>query len=259
MTISGAAASPNMGYNSSPVLTLVMTLFNARLGWWLGNPRAKRDSWKLPGPRFGVRSFIDEALGLTNDRNTWIYLSDGGHFDNLGLYEMVLRRCRLIILSDAGADPKFAYYDLGSAIQKIRLDLGIPIDFDKPMPMTRDPTHTEGRSAHHCAIGTIGYSTIDPGAPAGTLIYLKPSLSGDEPLDVLHYAAANSSFPHQPTPDQFFDESQFESYRRLGLHIVERICGTRTAADNPDRPVPLQMNLDMFKTRAEAYVTGHVP
>jgi hypothetical protein len=259
MTISGAAASPNMGYNSSPLLTLVMTLFNARLGWWLGNPKAKRELWKLPGPRFGVRPFIDEALGLTNDENSWIYLSDGGHFDNLGLYEMVLRRCRLIIVSDAGADPKFAYEDLGNAIRKIRIDLGIAVEFEKPMPMSPDRRPTEGRSAHHCAIGTIRYSAIDPDAPPGTLIYLKTSLSGDEPLDVLHYAAQNSSFPHQPTVDQFFDESQFESYRRLGLHIIERICGTRTPAEMLDEPVPERMNLESFKTRALAYAAGPTP
>jgi hypothetical protein len=222
----------------------------------MGNPRAKRDLWKLPGPRFGVRSFIDEAFGLTNDRNTWIYLSDGGHFDNLGLYEMVLRRCRLIIVSDAGADPTFAYEDLGNAIRKIRIDLGISIDFARPMPMLQHAKLTEGRTAHHCAIGTICYSTIDPGAPRGTLIYIKPSLSGDEPIDVLQYASQNSSFPHQPTPDQFFDESQFESYRRLGLHIVERLCGTRMAADNPEQPVPMRMNLEMFKKRAMAYAEG---
>src|SRR6185295_8570100 len=109
---SGAAASPNMGYNSSPLLTVVMTLFNARLGWWLGNPSSQGDAWKMSGPRFGIRSFFDEMLGLTDDRNTWIYLSDGGHFENLGLYELVLRRCAVIVVSDGGADAKFSYEDL---------------------------------------------------------------------------------------------------------------------------------------------------
>ena len=38
MAISGAAVSPNMGYNSSPLITFLLTLFNIRLGWWFGNP-----------------------------------------------------------------------------------------------------------------------------------------------------------------------------------------------------------------------------
>jgi hypothetical protein len=226
MTISGAAASPNMGYNSSPLLTLVMTLFNARLGWWLGNPKYPSDAWKLPGPRLSMRPFIDEAFGLTDDENEWIYLSDGGHFENLGLYEMVLRRCEVIVVSDAGADPLYGYEDLGNAVRKIRIDLGIAIDFDLPMPMSparkADP-QSASTTGHHCAIGSIRYD-VDDRAQDGILVYLKPSLTGDEPLDVLHYATTDPTFPHQTTVDQFFGEAQFESYRRLGAHIVERIC-----------------------------------
>jgi len=138
MTISGAAASPNMGYNSSALLTLVMTLFNARLGWWLGNPRGQADEWRKPGPSWGIRPFIDEALGRTSDSNAWVYLSDGGHFDNLGLYEMALRRCHLIVVSDSSADPRFAYDDLANAVRKIRIDLGIPIEMEQdrmPAPL----------------------------------------------------------------------------------------------------------------------------
>jgi len=223
ITISGAAASPNMGYNSSPLLRLVMTLFNARLGWWLGNPGDRSNDWKLPGPRFGVRPFLDEVLGLTNDENPWIYLSDGGHFENLGIYEMVLRRCRWIVVSDASADPAYSYEDLGNAVRKIRIDLGISIEFEGGMPMS--PVHKPAPdfSAHHCAIGRIRYATVDGDVPDGVLIYIKPSLSGDEPADVRHYASRDRRFPHQPTSDQFFDEAQFESYRRLGLHIVEKI------------------------------------
>ncbi len=108
-----------------------------------------------------MRPFIDEAFGLTNDTNTWVYLSDGGHFENLGLYEMVLRRCKVIIVSDAGADPTYIYEDLGNAVRKIRVDLGIAIEFRRPMPMS--PTHaaTSGFSAHHCAIADIRYSACD--------------------------------------------------------------------------------------------------
>jgi hypothetical protein len=247
ITVSGAAASPNMGYHSSPLLTLVMTLFNARLGWWLGNPRAKERVWKRPGPRLGVQAFIDEAFGLTDDKNDWIYLSDGGHFENLGLYEMVLRRCSLIVVSDAGADPRYTYEDVGNAVRKVRIDLGIPIEFDRPsMPMSPAGEPNERFSGNHCAIGRIYYGAVDPGAEPGTLIYIKASLNGNEPADVKQYAALDKRFPHQPTSDQFFDESQFESYRRLGQHIIEEICGAAGGATP-------QLDLREFKNRAENY------
>jgi hypothetical protein len=247
ITISGAAASPNMGYHSSPLLTLVMTLFNARLGWWLGNPKAKERVWKRPGPRLGVRAFIDEALGLTDDTNDWIYLSDGGHFENLGLYEMVLRRCSLIVVCDAGADPSYTYEDVGNAVRKVRIDLGIPIEFEKPsMPMSPAGEPSEKFSGSHCAIGHIHYGAVDPGAKAGTLIYIKASMNGNEPADVKQYAALELEFPHQPTLDQFFDETQFESYRRLGQHIIEEICGAA-------RGMTPQLDLEEFIKRAESY------
>ena len=252
-TISGAAASPNMGYHSSPLLTLVMTLFNARLGWWLGNPKAGERVWKLPGPRLGVRAFIDEAFGLTDDKNDWIYLSDGGHFENLGLYEMVLRRCSLVVVSDAGADPGYKYEDLGNAVRKVRIDLGIPIEFERPsMPMSPVGEPNERFSGNHCAIGRIHYGAVDPGAEPGTLIYIKASLNGNEPADVKQYAALDSRFPHQPTSDQFFDESQFESYRRLGQHIIEEICG---GMQGPIR----RLDLQEFKNKAETYARIGAP
>jgi hypothetical protein len=248
ISISGAAASPNMGFHSSPLLTLVMTLFNARLGWWLGNPKAGGGIWKRPGPRFGILPFIEEAFGLTDDTNDWIYLSDGGHFENLGLYEMVLRRCHLIVVSDAGADPNYTYEDLANAVRKIRIDLGIPIEFESPsMPMSPKGEPTKRFGAHHCAIGRIRYEAVDSGAETGTIIYIKASLNGNEPADVKQYAAVDKSFPHQSTSDQFFDESQFESYRRLGLHIIEEICDAVTGTRQ-------QMDLHEFKCKAEEYV-----
>ena len=221
ITISGAAASPNMGYASSPLLSMVMMLFNARLGVWLPNPgEAGRGYWKKMSPTYSVRPFVDEAFGLTNDKNTWVNLSDGGHFENLGLYEMVLRRCATIIVVDGSADPAFQFDDLGNAIRKIRVDMGICIEFPDGVAISRE---IEPQS-RHCAVGTIGYRAIDGlGAEDGVLIYIKTSLTGNEPRDVTNYARQNPSFPHQPTSDQWFDESQFESYRRLGYHTVEEI------------------------------------
>src|SRR5205807_2018364 len=124
MAISGAAASPNMGYHSSPLLTFLMTFFNARLGWWLANPGYPGEGlWSERGPRSALLSLFAEAAGETDDENQYIYLSDGGHFENLALYEMVLRRCMTIVVVDAGADPEYQFEDLANAIRKIRVDL----------------------------------------------------------------------------------------------------------------------------------------
>src|SRR5215467_4313989 len=129
MAISGAAASPNMGYHSSPVLTFILTLFNARLGWWLGNPgKAGGSTYRQESPFWALRPLFAEALGQTDEDHPYVYASDGGHFENLGLYEMVRRRCRFIVVVDAGADPKCEYEDLSGAIRKIRSDMGISID-----------------------------------------------------------------------------------------------------------------------------------
>jgi hypothetical protein len=224
ITVSGAAANPNMGYASSPLLSIVMMLFNARLGVWSANPgEAGRNRWSKTSPTYSLRPFIDEAFGLTSDKNTWVNLSDGGHFENLGLYEMVLRRCRTIIVVDGSADPAFHFDDLGNAIRKIRIDMGINIEFPG-LSISREITP----ASRHCAVGAIDYKATDgPSANDGVLIYIKSSLTGNEPRDVMNYAQQNPAFPHQPTSDLWFDESQFESYRRLGFHIVDEILQFR--------------------------------
>lgn len=223
MAISGAAASPNMGYHPSPAVTFVMTLFNVRLGWWLPNPgNLGKTHWKLNEPGWrSLKIHLSEALGIRKSNTPFVYLSDGGHFENLGLYEMVRRRCRNILLLDASADPEYGYQDLQDAIRKIRIDFGISIDFsadsfDYPRRWTT---------------GTINYHETDKnGDPyRGSLCYIKPMLFGDEPLDVKRYSKISqkrdgkSVFPHQSTSDQFFDEEQFESYRMLGYHMISQV------------------------------------
>lgn len=229
MAISGAAASPNMGYHSSPIVTFLLTLFNARLGWWLGNPgetggQTYPDYWvKRP-----VRWLLRELRGETNRTAEYVYLSDGGHFENLGLYEVVRRRCRYIVVSDAGCDPEASFEDLGNAIRKIRIDLGIPIDFPDGIPIYSRAQAAEGsdsKEARHFAIARIGYSKVDRKADGhpqedGWLLYIKPAVYGDEPLDVRNYATKHEEFPHETTADQWFSEAQLESYRALGLYSV---------------------------------------
>ena len=229
---SGAAASPNMGYHSSPTLAFLMTVFNVRLGWWLRNPRY-REVWASQKASLSLREFVYELLGMTTDDKKWVYLSDGGHFENLGVYELVRRRCRLIIACDAGQDGAVTFEDLGNAIERCRADFGVDIEIDlaklRPGP--------DRRSEWHCAIGTIRYDRLppvkktDPREVAGTLLYIKSSLTGDEPADILRYAAEHPSFPHESTNDQFFDESQFESYRGLGYHAVEDVFSRALRAE----------------------------
>jgi hypothetical protein len=216
LAVSGAAASPAMGIYSTKSRAFLLTLANARLGLWFGNPKSDA-VWRSSDPPLGLGPVMRELLGLTTDRNPYVYLSDGGHYDNLGLWEMVARRCRFIVISDAGCDPDYTYDDLAESVRRIRLDLGIPIQFP-PLTGTRAG---QGHGNPHGALGVIRYGVADgPDAPDGTILYLKATLSGDEPVDVWNFAAVNPAFPHDPTSDQFFDESRFESYRTLGFHTV---------------------------------------
>lgn len=255
MSISGAAFNPNMGYHSSPLVTLLMTFFNARLGWWLPNPiwpfleaQKSRGNSSVgaapmtlesllesqPGtakylrrqsPIRALFTLIYEALGRTDDTFKWIELTDGGHFENLGLYEMVMRRCRYVILVDSDADSDFEFEDLGNAVRKIEIDFGVPIRFPKypkGLPMKRG---IDGSNVYF-AVGDIRYDLVDripdssdaaeQSIQKGTLLYIKPCLNGGEPLGVRAYANAHANFPHESTMNQFFNEAQFESYRNLG-------------------------------------------
>lgn len=237
-TISGAAASSNMGYyTTSPILSLVMTFFNVRLGWWLGNPGAAgNETYTRAHPKLSVAPVIAEAFGMTDDESPYVYLSDGGHFENLALYEMVLRRCHTIIVSDGAQDADYEFGDLGNAVRKIRIDLGVPVEFVK-FPDYAD----KALAGVYWGVAKIKYSAIDErvkvttttidgklttadkDVPDATLIYVKPAIFGTEPRDVLQYKKAHTAFPHESTGDQFFDEPQFESYRALGAHVAAKI------------------------------------
>ncbi|HVY08183.1 MAG TPA: patatin-like phospholipase family protein [Burkholderiales bacterium] len=228
VAVSGAAVSPNMGYSSSALTALLLTLFNVRLGWWLGNPGISgAGTYRLSEPRLLLRPLWAEAFGLTDDQSPYVYLSDGGHFENMGLFEMVLRRCRFIVVSDAGADPDYEFEDLGNAVRKIRIDLGVPIEFES-LPIRRR-TGPDDAGGCYCAIGRIRYSAVDgESASDGLLILFKPVLRGIESRDVQNYAAKNPEFPQEATSNQFYGESQFESYRQLGETAVESVFGDAT-------------------------------
>lgn len=227
LAVSGAAVSSSLGIYSSRGRAFLLTLANARLGLWFGNPSSAA-TWRDSDPALGVGPLLRELFGLTTDRNPYVYLSDGGHYENLGLWEMVARRCRFIVVSDAGCDPEYRFDDLSNAVRRIRLDLGIPIQF-RSLPMTRDG---QGHGNPHAAIGVIRYSVVDgAGAPDGTILYLKATLSGDETVDVWNFARTDPAFPHDSTSDQFFDEAHFESYRTLGFHTVLSVAHGIEGAD----------------------------
>jgi len=244
MAISGAAASPNMGYHSSLPVAFAMSFFNVRLGWWMPNPLDKyQGRWVHDEPSSVLHNVIDEALARTSEQTPFVYLSDGGHFENLGLYEMVRRRCRRILVVDATQDPGGTHEDLQQSIRKIRIDFGISVTFARGLPTAESCQ----RTAQPFALGTIHYGEADAGASDGELLYLKPALWPGLPADLIGYAAGNNKrgprFPHQSTADQFFDEAQFESYRLLGLLSVRAAFGAKGAwprpQDAPDhRPPP---------------------
>jgi len=271
MAISGAGVSPNLGSTlTSPVVRFIMIFFNLRLGLWLGNPGLaggeptplSRPTFDRDSPTEAVRPIFAEALGQTDDQSPYVYLSDGGDFENLGLHAMVLRRCRFIVVSDTSTDPDYTFQSLAQAIRQIRVDFGIPIEMGemnfgkelsqpKEICAIREPS---GKLNKYCAIGTIRYSAVDKPSGSGetdseydgVLIYIKPSLNGSEPADLINCHKVDDAFP-QGTNVEGFSEAQFESYRRLGSHIIETICGEAIA--------PGIQSLERFEAGAKAHLS----
>ena len=217
LATSGAAVNPNMGFHTSSALAFLLTVFNVRLGWWLGNPRHPKAQGRAT-PLFGMFYLLMELFALTSDRSRYVNLSDGFHFENLGLYELVRRRCKYIIVGDAGADQEHSFDDLANAIRKCRTDFGIEIEMDLAgLELDKDKKFSEA----HAATGVIRYDLIDATLEKGILIYFKPTLTSDDPVDIQNYRTLHPAFPHQSTANQWFDESQFESYRQLGRVSME--------------------------------------
>jgi hypothetical protein len=238
MAISAAAASPSMGSFTSKTFSFLMMLLNIRLGYWLPNPRAVRAHasgkglrWPFSGP--GPGHLWKEALGTFDTRGRYVNVSDGGHLENLGVYELLRRRCRLIIAVDNEADPHMRFGSLATLLRFARIDLGISIEIDP-----RKLNGKEGTSTAHWMVGTIDYG----GGERGTLLYLKSSLTGDESPYLQAYREEHPDFPHESTADQFFSETQLEVYRALGEHItgdtglqeeLERALGLTNPGEQP--------------------------
>jgi hypothetical protein len=238
---SGAAVSPSMGAKKpTAALAMLMTLLNVRLGYWAPTPN--RENWGMSQPRLWPFYLLREFLSQTNDLSSYCYLTDGGHFDNTGLYSLVERGCRYIVMADCGADPQPCFQDLGDAIRRCRIDFGTEIELDIE-PFLRGKTDAPRQ---HFVVGTIKYSkkharalgwrvdSRDGGEEekrerTGIIIYFKPTVKGKVTADVRQYAIENKQFPQQTTANQWFDEAQFESYRRLGQSCAERAFGVLEA------------------------------
>jgi hypothetical protein len=284
--ISGAAFSTGTGYRTSLGLSLLAGFGNIRLGYWWDSHHVSsqkwstrflwRVLWRVLGRVFAVQKYLlHEFLARFpgTSRQHW-YLSDGGHFENLGGYELIRRRLPFIVLVDAEADPDFEFQGLANLVRKARIDFGAEVQFlgkreldvlwpdrpsegvgtleqlvrgaweadEGPSPSDGQPRKTLEKADHlrdshtHAALALVTYRGSDEWS---LLLYVKASLTGDESLDLRQYHRAHPAFPHEPTSDQFFDEAQWESYRRLGEHIAETLFGTDGAQWTPrrfDRP-----------------------
>ena len=237
IAISGAAVDPNMRFYQSRSLTALLTLFNARLGSWMQNPLPAKGlgkqivSWlmKIPsqaqwdarGPRFGG-FLLTELFGKTDALKPYVHLSDGGHFENLGVYELIRRRCRYIVALDAGDESTASDSNLATLIRLCRIDFGIRIQINTDALQPKGGV--ENLSRTHAVIGSIRYDDVDQGELPGVFVYVKISMTGDEPPDLQNYHRSDSKFPYQPTDlRQSFDEEQFECYRCLGDHIATEV------------------------------------
>ncbi len=228
MATSAAALNPGAavsgaGVTRNVVVSILLSMLNLRLGYWASNPAQKNT---LGAPNFFVPGLTSEILrkGL-KETSRHIQLSDGGHYENLALYELIRRKVNLIIVSDGGADPVFNFDDLANAIEKVRVDFGVKISFNPGYEIGNILPGTAGDSFFQkkygiakagFAIGKIIYADDS----LGTLVYIKLAMIEDMSTDVFSYKGLNPSFPHQSTSDQFFDEKQFEAYRELGYYIA---------------------------------------
>jgi hypothetical protein len=238
MAVSGAAASSNMGNQSIKPLTATLALLNIRLGYWLRNPREVKHATVVTGSQrpkgnpLANYYFLAELFGLLSESRKSVYLTDGGHIENLGIYELLKRRCRVIIAVDAEADPEMAFGSFNSLARYARLDHGLEIDLpwqqiakkSKDTGEAIDDTNDAEKShGPHCAIGRI----TDSDGRKSVLIYIKSSLTGDENDYVFDYKRRYSAFPHESTLDQMFTEEQFEAYRALGYHAANGLFDRR--------------------------------
>jgi hypothetical protein len=218
LTISGAAIDPDMVATRSRSVSFLMALLNVRLGFWARNPKCGHQHDPLR-PWWWI--FIArEMLGVgLDEKRRHVHLSDGGGFENLGIYELIRRRVRYLIVTDAGADPQTTLADLGQAIERVRVDFGAEID------LAADRLYHErdqSLAQRPYVLGSVRYAD----GSSGQILYVKPVLCAGLTADIYAYWRAHPAFPDEPTSEQFFAEPQFEAYRALGQQIVAGLLGS---------------------------------
>lgn len=264
VAISGAAAAPQMGLGSIRGASFLLTLINIRLGYWLRQPAKTgkltetQRARAAPGPKYLWR----EAWNSIDEKAEYLNVSDGGHIENLGLYELLKRRCKYIIAIDGECDPELDCPSLMRVQHFAKVDLGVEIDIDirrlkwvEVTPAEAKPTEDEQGaeaivravrkptrfSRGHFAVGAIKYPSDDL---TGVFIYVKLSITGNEPDYIHDYRRQHPEFPHQSTGDQVFEDDQFEAYRGLGEHIAQDLFSSEVLRLEPnDRtigiPIPV--------------------
>lgn len=218
MTISAAAIDPDTHATRGRAVSFLMALLNVRLGFWGLNPDRTPARWV---PRLLWWQLLGrEMLGIgLSESHRHIHLSDGGHFENLGLYELIRRRLRYIVVSDAGADPDLDFSDLGRAIERVRVDFGAEIELAVD-GLARE--RERGAAQRPWRLGRIRYAD----GSTGQILYLRPMMCEGLSADIYTYWRGHPLFPDEPTSNQFFGEAQFEAYRALGWEIASRLTGS---------------------------------
>lgn len=219
MAISGAAAAPQMGTGTIKSLSFWLALFNIRLGHWIRNPGHARAAEVGPP---GLSYLLQEVLGQADETRPFLNVSDGGHIENLGVYELLRRRCKYIVAIDGEQDAQMTFHGLTTLQRLAAIDLGVTIEIGLDALRL---SKTSGLSHSHFAFCRIRYPNAERGGSEsfGYLIYLKLSLTGNEGEFIRRYRLDEPDFPHHSTANQFFTEAQFEAYRSLGEHVGDKL------------------------------------
>lgn len=222
MAISGAAASPLMGLETKSHIAFWMAILNVRLGYWLKNPK-KRSRKRQPG----AFQLGREMIGKIDEHGSFLNLTDGGHIENLGVYELLRRRCKFIVAIDGEFDPNMTFHALTNLqrLASIDFDVSIEIDLDE---LRLDAKKLSRSHFQFCRVKYPAADSLEAGV--GYMLYVKLSLTGNEGEFIRKYRMDEPEFPHHSTSNQFFSEAQFEAYRSLGEHIgeklfIEALCG----------------------------------
>jgi hypothetical protein len=227
MAISGAAASSYMGLGSMPTLTALMTFLNVRLGFWILRPDHKK--W-LTSPGFSC--LTREMMGIAmSEQHAWLNLSDGGHLENMAIYELLRRRCKFIICVDGESDPDCTFQGLMTLVRHAQIDFGVRVD-SRLNDLRPDSKTKYGQT--HAVFTRIYY----PDGAIGLLLYMKLSVTGNESELIRRYRTVHPDFPHQITLDQFFDEEQFEAYRQLGVHVADGLFSRALMSNSNPTSLP---------------------